>query len=98
MSYIDYLNESVRSPEQELEDLKRANGFTDADLILNRLGKIGKGQISRLIRQILRPLGNSFLVLAGWVFLVVAAGWVISAGLHRVTPFRELNGLAFTRL
>ena len=79
MSYIDYLNESVRCPEQELEDLKQANGFTDADLILNRLGKIGKGQISRLIRQILRPLGNSFLVLAGWVLLVV----------HRERPDRS---------
>ncbi len=49
MPYIDYVNESMRSPEQELEDLKRANDFTDADLGLNRVGKISKGQISRLI-------------------------------------------------
>src|SRR6266852_2857562 len=56
MPYIDYVNESMRSPEQELEDLKRANRFTDADLALNRVGKIGNGQIPRLIRPILQPL------------------------------------------
>jgi hypothetical protein len=101
MPYIDYINESMRSPEQELEDLKRANGFTDTDLRLNRVGKISKGQISRLITEILLPLGHSFLVLAGWLLVVVAAGWVIwgvSAGLHRDPPLRELTGFAFTKL
>src|SRR5258708_1278244 len=88
----------MRSPEQELEALKRANDFTDADLAFNRMGKIGDGQIPRLIRQILRPLAKSLLVLAGWLLLVVTAGWVISAGLHLNAPLRELTGSAFTKL
>src|SRR5258708_38812257 len=88
----------MRSPEQELEALKRANDFTDADLAFNRMGKIGDGQIPRLIRQILRPLVKSFLVLAGWLLLVVTAGWVISAGLHLGAPMHELTGFAFAKL
>jgi hypothetical protein len=97
MSYLDYVNESVRSPDQELEDLKRANGFTDADLAMNRLGKFGAVQISRLVEQVVRPLVKSFLITAGWLLLVIVSGWIISAGLHRDPPVHLLTGMGFTR-
>jgi hypothetical protein len=96
MSYIDYINESVRSPEQELDDLKKANGFTAAELAINRVGKIGAGQISQLIEQILRPLVKSFLVLAGWLLLILVTTWIISAGIH-VDARRPFTGMVFFR-
>src|SRR5437879_145255 len=98
MAYIDYVNESVRTPQQELEDLKRANDFTDADLALNRAGKIGAGQISRLIRQISRQLLKPILTLAGWLLLIAIAGWIISMGLHGAAPLRGLTGFSFAKL
>jgi hypothetical protein len=96
MSYIDYINESVRSPEQELDDLKKANGFTAVELTMNRLGKIGAGQTSQLIEQIIRPLVKSFLVLAGWLLLILVTTWIISAGIH-VDANRPLTGMVFFR-
>src|ERR1700680_4225877 len=96
MSYIDYVNESVRSPEQELDDLRKANGFTAAELAINRLGKIGAGQSSHLIEQILRPLVKSFLVLAGWLLLILVTTWIISAGIH-VGAHRPFTGMVFFR-
>ncbi len=111
MSYIDF-NEPGRSPQQELSDLREANGFTVADLEINRLGGIGAEQHSRLIGQILRPLGRSFLVMAGWILAIVLLTWVISAGIQvdagrPLTPmslfrrfwlFRGLYVLTFVRL
>jgi hypothetical protein len=96
MSYIDYVNESVRSPEQELDDLKKANGFTAVELALNRLGKIGAGQTSQLIEQLLRPLVKSFLVMAGWLLLILVTTWIISAGIH-LDAHRPFTGMAFFR-
>jgi hypothetical protein len=88
MSYlVNYLNESVRSPRQELEGLKTANGFTDADLESNRAGRIGPGQMTRLFNAILGPLLRSFLILAGSLTLLMLA-----LGNFRI---RSLAGIVF---
>lgn len=78
--------------------MRQANGFTDADLAMNRAGGIEAEQISPLIEQIVRPLVRSFLVLAGWLFVIMLAGWTITAGLHLSTPVRALTGPAFLKL
>ena len=96
MSYIDYINESVRSPEQELDDLSKANGFTAVELAMNRLGKIGAGQVSEIIEEILRPLVKSFLVVLGWLLLIILTTWIISAGIH-VDAHRPFSGIVFLR-
>lgn len=82
MAYLDYLNESVRTPQEELEDLKKANDFSDTDLLCNRSGKLAAGQTSRLIAQIFRPLVRSFLILAGWLLTIVVLASTILAGMH----------------
>jgi len=96
MSYIDYVNESVRSPQEQLDDLSKANGFAVVELEMNRLGKMGAGQISQLFGQILRPLVKSFLVMAGWLLVIVVTTWIISAGIH-VDAHRTFTGMVFFR-
>ena len=95
MAYLEYLNESVRTPQQELEDLKKANDFSDADLLCNRSGKIASGQTSRLIRQIVQPLVRSFFVFAGWLLAILVLGWTISSGLHLNAQMRGPAGPVF---
>ena len=95
MAYLDYLNESVRSPAQELRDLQRANNFTDADLAANRSGRIAGGQVSLLIEQIVRPPARSFFTVAGWLLLVLVTAGVISAGLHWDVQLRKPAGPVF---
>ena len=79
----------------ETEDLQRANGFSDADLEANRLGKIAAGQIAPLVGQIVRPLARSFLVATGWSLLFLTAAWAISSGLHLDTQLEAPVGIAF---
>ena len=96
MPYSDYVNESTRSPKQELEDLCSANNFTAAELAMNRVGRISSSQISKLVHQIIRPMVKSFLVLAGWLLLIMALTRIISAGLQ-VDGHHTLTGMVFLR-
>src|SRR5436305_2784731 len=82
VSFIGYVNESLRSPAHQLQELQAANGFTDADLALNRMGRIARGQILRLLEPILDPLVRSLVVLTAWVLVVAALGTVIGAAVH----------------
>ena len=43
-------------PRRMLRDLAAGNRFTDAELVINRQGRIAQAQIPRLITQALRPL------------------------------------------
>src|SRR5258706_4661204 len=96
MSYIGYVNESERSPGQELLELGKANGFAAAELAMNRLGKIGPGRISEFAGQIVRPLVKSFLVMSGWILLIIATSWIITAGIQ-VDAHRPILGMVFLR-
>lgn len=66
MSYIEYVSVD-HDAEDPMPDLRRANGFTEADLGKNRQGKISDKQMGRLFSRALQPVRYPLGALAAWL-------------------------------
>ena len=75
----------VGSPMDLQRDLAAGNGFTQAELVINREGRIAETQIPRLVTQALRPFVRAAGVLFGSLLIMLVAYTCLTLS-HMVAP------------
>src|ERR1700733_13663458 len=75
----------VGSPMDLQRDLAAGNGFTQAELVINREGRIAETQIPRLVTQALRPFVRAAGVLFGSLLIMLIAYTCLTLS-HMVAP------------
>jgi len=76
MSYIEYVTMDHEA-EDPMPDLRRTNGFSEADLARNRSGAISDQQMGKLFGRAFKPVGYPLSALAAWLFACFVVKMVV---------------------